>query len=72
MFNLRGRRFELVALTITQTLWCPVHGRSARAECRVAPWDNRLLDVERCSAGVPAAQLTCGKACLPHRRERPS
>ena len=72
MFNLRGRRFELVSLTITQTLWCPVHRREARAECRVAPWDNRLLDVERCSAGVPSANLTCGKACLFQGRERSS
>jgi hypothetical protein len=71
MFNLRGCRFEPVTLTVSQTLWCPVHRKDASAECRVAPWDNRLLDVERCSACVPATNVICGKACLSQGRERP-
>ena len=71
MFTLRGR-FEPVTLTSEQTLWCPLHRKEVSARCRVAPWDNRLLDVERCSGDVPSAEVTCGKACLSAGEERPS
>ena len=68
----RRRHVEPVTLTVAQTLWCPLHGKEVEARCRVAPWDNRLVDVERCSGNVPSAEVTCGKACLSARGERPS
>jgi len=71
MFTLRGR-VEPITLTVTQTLWCPLHRKEVGARCRVAPWDNRLLDVESCSGNVSSAEVTCGKACLSARGERPS
>ena len=67
MFTLRGR-FEPVTLTFAQTIWCPVYRKEVNARCRVAPWDNRLLDVEQCSVG----DEPCGKACLSRAEERPS
>lgn len=68
MFKPRGR-FDPVALTLSQTIWCPVHRTYVRAECRVAAWDSRLLDVERCAADDLATDGVCDKACLVRGRE---
>src|SRR5262245_29152142 len=53
-------------------LWCPAHARDMGVDMRVAAWDGRPVEIERCSAFGPDGAVSCEKACLELDRSTPA
>ncbi|HEX9818726.1 MAG TPA: hypothetical protein VGD07_03830 [Methylomirabilota bacterium] len=56
--------FPTVNRAVTRSFWCPFRRRDVSAEFQEDAWDDRPLDVTRCTAFEPPSAITCDKACL--------
>ncbi len=64
-------------LTWRYSFRCPGKHQDVDADFRESVWDGQRLDVERCSAFMPAEDVRCNKACaflarLPSREGKES
>lgn len=56
--------FPRVPRLVERSFWCPYRSRDVTVEFQENPWDNRPLQVDRCSAFVPPTAVRCEKLCL--------
>lgn len=61
---LAGPRLVRGTHAVRTAFWCPFRKRQADVTFRLAVWDGRRVDVERCSVFTPPTAVACEKACL--------
>ncbi len=59
-----GPRFTRGTRAVPHEFYCALRRQPVRVEYRVAAWDGKLVDVDRCSAFTPPTAIGCDKLCL--------
>jgi hypothetical protein len=58
------RAFPQVTRFAERTFWCPFRERNVTVGFQENAWDDRPIDVDRCSAFAPATAVECDRLCL--------